>query len=205
MLEYVEPEPEVKDTVLTDIQVVINRLNDYLPLKLYFHNDEPNPKTLDTITQKTYFATYSEYIKLIDNYRNQYSRTSPDPENAIAKIDSFFTNHVEMGYQHLDTMLNILGDQINSGKKIKLKIRGHCSPLAANDYNINLAKRRISSLLNYMATFENNRFESAIREGRLQLVEIPAGESMASRRMSVTIYVINGIRYTVLSQHRKGE
>ena len=50
--EYYIPEPENEDTLLTPVQVVINKLSEYLPLKLYFHNDEPDPKTLDTTTQK---------------------------------------------------------------------------------------------------------------------------------------------------------
>ena len=37
-------------------------------------------------------------------------------------------------------------------------MKGFCSPLASTDYNINLAKRRISSLQNYFAEYNNGVF-----------------------------------------------
>ena len=39
-----------------------------LPLALYFHNDRPSPKSLDTVVSKTYPQTYYHYVKLKKTY-----------------------------------------------------------------------------------------------------------------------------------------
>ena len=39
---------------------------DFLPLNLYFHNDEPDPRTTKKVTKKTYEQTYITYFQKED-------------------------------------------------------------------------------------------------------------------------------------------
>ncbi|MCZ8283948.1 MAG: hypothetical protein O9353_00695, partial [Bacteroidia bacterium] len=66
-------------------------------------------------------------------------------------------------------------------EKVKITMKGYCSPLASTDYNVNLAKRRISSLRNYFMEYENGRFVKYVdntneKEGRIEFFNEDIGE-----------------------------
>lgn len=50
-----EPEPEY---------ATLEELNKYLPVTLYFHNDEPGPRSWDTLVTETYLESYNKYAAL---------------------------------------------------------------------------------------------------------------------------------------------
>ncbi|MFM7901505.1 MAG: hypothetical protein ACKPAD_05915, partial [Bacteroidota bacterium] len=62
--------------------------------------------------------------------------------------------------------------------------RGRASPLAETAYNVNLSRRRISSLLNYMRFYNNGALRSYFDSGKLKLTEVPAGESLSKSGVS---------------------
>jgi len=161
-------------------------LNKKLPVVLYFHNDEPNPRNKDTVTNLNYMSTYREYIKLKPTYHKEYSGdlTGDAAEEAKEDIDDFFTQYVEQGVLDLQEFTRLLIIELNKGYDIEVTIKGFASPLAKTDYNVSLTKRRISSLLNYLREYGSGEFipylnGTAANGGSLTFVQIPFGEYTA--------------------------
>ncbi|MBK7130495.1 MAG: DUF1573 domain-containing protein [Crocinitomicaceae bacterium] len=161
-------------------------LNKKLPVVLYFHNDEPNPRSRDTVTGLNYMTTYREYIKLKPTYHKEYSAglSGDDAEEAKEDIDDFFTQYVEQGVLDLQEFTRLLLIELNKGYDIEVTIKGFASPLAKTDYNVSLTKRRISSLVNYLREYGTGEFipyldGTASNGGSLTFVQIPFGEYTA--------------------------
>lgn len=191
VVEY--PKKEVpKDTVPYQN---LQELNKYLPVTLYFHNDEPVPKSLDTTTKLNYMATYDEYIKLIDKYKEEYSKGLEEPRMGKAKtdIENFFSDYVDKGVSDLDIFTKLLLEELKKGFQIELTIKGFASPLAKTDYNVHLTKRRIASLINYLREYNGGEFRpyldgTAANGGRLYFEKIPFGEYTAATGVSDDYY-----------------
>ncbi|MBC7411504.1 MAG: hypothetical protein H7331_03490 [Bacteroidia bacterium] len=152
---------------MDSLTIYTNKINALLPLTLYFHNDEPNPRTADTNTVITYTQTYINYNLMRNKYANEYSNklNTPQKEQAVADMQLFFEDYVTAGYNDLQLFVSYL-NKIQQFKDTSLTIlmKGFCSPLATNDYNKKLAKRRIASLRNdliqhplIMQIYNNNK------------------------------------------------
>ncbi|MBK9284667.1 MAG: hypothetical protein IPM51_10180 [Sphingobacteriaceae bacterium] len=159
-----------------------------VPLTLYFHNDEPNPKTKLTSTTKNYESTYNEYKVLLPQYLKEYSygQIGVDKEDCLDRVNDFFTDSVDAGMEDLKKFAELTKQVLLKGQTVKITMKGYCSPLASTDYNVNLAKRRISSLRNYFIEYENGWFKTYIdnqEEGRGKIVfeDVDIGELAASR------------------------
>lgn len=179
------PEPPA-DTVET-----LESLMEYLPVTLYFHNDRPNPNSIDTTTQLNYLTTYDRYKALQSEYRKEYSSglRGDDAQDARADIDDFFDYYVNKGVDDLYKFTNLLHTELDKGLAIEITIQGFASPLAATDYNVNLTKRRVSSLQNFLREYENGILMpylvgTAENGGSLEFVTIPFGEYTADLGIS---------------------
>jgi hypothetical protein len=166
-------------------------LNRKLPVTLYFHNDEPNPRTRDTVTKLTYMESYDDYIDMVPKYEKEYSKDliGDRAEGAKEDISDFFIEFVEQGIADLDEFTRLLIIELNKGYKIQVTVKGFASPLAKTDYNVNLTKRRISSLINYLYLYGTGEFKpyldnNAENGGQLTFVQIPFGEYTANRLIS---------------------
>ncbi|MCE9538740.1 MAG: SPOR domain-containing protein [Bacteroidetes bacterium] len=72
-------------------------------------------------------------------------------------------------------------------------MKGYCSPLASTDYNVNLAKRRISSLRNYFMEYENGIFvpyvnSTNVNEASIAFFNEDIGELKAHPNVSDDYY-----------------
>ena len=145
----------------------------YLPLKLYFHNDEPDCCTMSTTTQKTYKEAYISYFKMEDEY-NSYA----------PNLESFFEDSLKGNFNKLTLIFaHILAD-LKQGKKIQLQVKGYASPLHKKLYNSNLSKRRIKSFVNYVELYQGRIFSSYIEDSLFQIIALPFGESKVSVKVS---------------------
>jgi hypothetical protein len=154
-----------------------------VPLTLYFHNDEPEPKTKVIVTKKNYKKTYDDYTILKPKYFTEYAKglEGEQKELAINRIENFFEDSVDAGMQDLDKFALLLEQVLLRGEKVKITMKGYCSPLASTDYNVNLAKRRISSLRNYFMEYGNGKFVKYVdntveSEGRIEFFNEDIGE-----------------------------
>ncbi|NLJ83156.1 MAG: hypothetical protein GX330_08545 [Bacteroidales bacterium] len=164
-------------------------LTEILPINLYFHNDEPNPKTMDTTTQKNYKQTLDEYVVLQNLYRNEYAMglDESEKEKAIAQIDDFFNSYVLKGYDLLEKFTSLLLKDLENGKSVNITVSGFASPLFSDAYNRNLSLRRIESLRNYLKEYQHGVFipyMNKSNKNQLHIINVPKGKTMAKEYVS---------------------
>lgn len=166
-------------------------LNKRLPVTLYFHNDVPDPRSTDTLTKLNYISTYNEYTNMLETYKKEYSKglKGDKTEEAKEDIESFFIEYVDQGVKDLALFRDLLLEELQKGTRIKITIQGFASPLAKTDYNVNLTKRRISSLINYLRAYNNGIFvpylnNTAENKGLVLFEQVPFGEYSANQLTS---------------------
>jgi hypothetical protein len=164
-------------------ELIINQMKVLVPLTLYFHNDEPEPKTKVITTKKNYKKTYEDYVALKPRYFTEYPKglAGDEKDYAMSRVENFFEDSVDAGMQDLDRFAVLLGQVLERGEKVKITMKGYCSPLASTDYNVNLAKRRISSLRNYFMEYDNGKFVKYVdntneKKGRIEFFTEDIGE-----------------------------
>ena len=160
----------------------LEELNKRLPITLYFHNDIPNPRSWDTTTNVNYIDSYQEYMAMLEKYKKEYADglRGEDAKDAEDDIEDFFTEYVEQGVKDLEIFRDLLLEELEKGRKIKLTVKGFASPLAKSDYNVNLTKRRIASLKNYLQEYGKGEFKNYFDNGSLSIEEVPFGEYTAN-------------------------
>lgn len=164
-------------------ELLINQLKVLCPLTLYFHNDEPEPKTKVIVTKKNYKKTYDDYTLLKNKYISEYTKgnVGEQKEYSENRILNFFEDSLDAGMQDLEKFASLLESVLKRNEKVKITMKGFCSPLASTDYNVNLAKRRISSLQNYFIEYKDGMFLKYINnyneaEGRIEFFNEDIGE-----------------------------
>lgn len=169
-------------------ELLINQLKVLCPLTLYFHNDEPEPKTKLIATKKNYKKTYDDYTLLKNKYISEYTKGSEGEQKEYSenRILNFFEDSVDVGMQDLEKFATLLESVLKRNEKVKITMKGFCSPLASTDYNVNLAKRRISSLRNYFIEYKDGVFVKYINnsneaEGRIEFFDEEIGELPISK------------------------
>jgi len=209
---YLFEEQELMEADTIPEIVNLEDLNKYLPVTLYFHNDEPDPRTRNTETEQDYLETYRTYTRLLPAYQEEYRaglNTSSQIE-AEESMDDFFINQVDKGVSDLSLFSELLFRELEEGAKIEMTVRGFASPLAATDYNVNLTQRRISSLKNYLNNYERGKMRPYLAgsesvNGKLKLVEIPFGEYVAQQLVSDNPNESNAIYSIAAARERKIE
>ena len=184
-------EPVKVIPVFIDTLRIEQSIRELLPLTLYFHNDEPDAATDKIITRKNYQRTVYDYLKMTITYKNEYGKGLNDSLKVLAEaeIDTFFNKYVKGGFDKLEKFTQLLLRDLQRGNNVKITIKGFTSPLNTQLYNINLAKRRISSLKNYFNEYVNGVFipylEGRSKDGgRLALYEDPIGKTLANPNVS---------------------
>ncbi|MCD6016985.1 MAG: hypothetical protein K0S53_106 [Bacteroidetes bacterium] len=200
-----EPPKPVDTTAL-----LINQMKVLVPLTLYFHNDEPEPKTKVIVTNKNYKKTYDDYMVLKPKYLTEYSKglEGEQKDYAMNRVENFFEDSVDAGMQDLDKFALLLDQVLLRGEKVKITMKGYCSPLASTDYNVNLAKRRISSLRNYFMEYDGGKFVKYVdntneTEGRIEFFNEDIGELPVSKVSDDVKDVRNSVYSPFAASERK--
>lgn len=204
----------IVDSIPVDSTFIVQKnlrlmLEDY-PVKLFFHNDIPNPRSWDTITNLNYQITYEAYIKLQSEYQKEYPSSLPKklrPEAAIL-VDSFFVHHVQKGYKDLEFFANLLYPYLEQGYSIKITAKGFASPLARNDYNVNLSKRRISSFKNYLMELSDKNYAQYLNNeapngAQLIIETLPNGEELSNPFVSDNYYDVKNSIYNPAAAYER--
>lgn len=158
-----------------------------LPIILFFDNDRPDPATMSITSSIDYKTSLDQYMERLSVYKKEYS-AGLDPEaakQATKDIENFFQNYVNEGYKKLQMLTDYLLEDLNNGNTVQLLVSGYCSPLSTTEYNINLARRRINSLIKYLENFNNGALtpylnKTAENNAELIIFEDPVGKEMAS-------------------------
>ncbi len=176
----------------------ITSLREKLPIRLYFHNDEPDPRTWDTLTSLDYARTYDAYKALVPDYHDAWKGNASGTE----AIDAFFRDQVDHGFAQLNDFIALLEQALKEGQRIELQVRGFASPLAKSDYNKNLSLRRISSMINYLRIVDRGSLipyleAKATKGGRLTIRKSPFGEDESAHGVSDELKDLKGSVYSV--------
>ena len=181
---------EIPDTIKSTY-TTLEELNRYLPVRLYFHNDCPNPRSRDTLTNLNYMTTYKDYTHLYNEYKREFSSglKGDDKEDALLDIEDLFSEHIDKGANDLKMFTPLLIKELEAGKTITLTIKGFASPLSKSDYNVNLTLRRVSSLINYLSEYENGKLlpyinGTAENGAKLVFIKVPFGEYQSVKTIS---------------------
>lgn len=149
------------------------------PVKLYFRNDYPNPKSYAKKSSAPYDVLYRDYLGARQNYLDSALDKS--------KLGTFFTEEVDHGYFVLQKLYDSVVHEIARGNSILLFSRGYASPLNVTQYNVNLTQRRISSVYRFFMEHQNSQLKKLLDKNKsveFELVEVPLGEYAANQSTS---------------------
>jgi len=181
-----QPSPEtqlprtIQEQPDTIMQVPVReRPEDFGGLPLYFDNDQPDSRTRNTSTRKTYAETVLQYLDRRDEYRTRYTEglKGSSAEDAASASDSFFDDEVRAGAERLNQLCELLLERLESGETWEIQLRGFTSPRAESDYNLFLARRRIKSVMNELDTWQDGSLKKFIDGGQLKISELSLGET----------------------------
>ena len=165
----IDPIEVSKKTILIDS--IINHLKSMDNIQLFFANDIPNKKSRDTTTSSNYkelFDTYIEELELIKNGEN--------PER--------FIHQVEISMVKMDLLLKDILLILKEGKKVEIELNGFASPLSNSSYNLNLSKRRIASVINFLNSWNHSELSKYIESGQLLFTPNAYGDTQAKENIS---------------------
>jgi tetratricopeptide (TPR) repeat protein len=157
-----------------------------LPLMVYFDNDHPDPRTRLTETTKNYEDTYKAYYSKRDEFVNNYSSLFSGEEKLLAqeRVRLFFDNDVKGGMADLQNFADNLDLFLTNNYKVEIIIKGFASPLAKDDYNMSLTRRRVISVTNYLSKVRGGIYNEYLRSGDLAVNLAPFGEEKAPAGIS---------------------
>jgi hypothetical protein len=195
--EYPEIEL-ITEEVITDTIIMEEIVTKILPITLYFRNDEPDASTLRTTTKQNYMNTYKLYVDRYDYYKKEVTEGLEESESKqlVNELEVFFKEQVDRGATDLEAFKSLVLDELKTGSTVSLFIRGFASPVANTAYNVNLTKRRISSLMNYFKEVDEGVFKEYINadsdyKGKLMFSFAPFGEYAADQSTSDDIVIQN--------------
>jgi tetratricopeptide (TPR) repeat protein len=192
---------EINEVKKSNPEVSIKRL---IPVVLYFHNDEPDPRSVNDTTSRTYAQTFQEYTILRNGYIKEFSLV--EKNNAAKEINDLFVNKVDKGFYDLISFSAYLRDILKAGKSVKITLKGYCSPLNYNAYNISLGNRRTVSVFNHFSTYRNGELEPYIKSGQLSFDFVSLGEENAPTNISENrLDKPNSVYHPVAAMERKTE
>lgn len=174
------------DLSKTFIDEKIKNIKQKLPVRLYFHNDEPDARTMSDTTILDYKETYEAYTAQINEYEREFTKglKGAAKQKAEEEIESLFTDKVDEGFHYLVAFASQLTDILQAGNKVEVTIKGYCSPLNFNEYNLRLGDRRVASLRNYFFHYREGILLPFIAAGQLILKNESFGEETASSKIS---------------------
>jgi hypothetical protein len=181
-------ETKIETKIETEFQ---KRIKEKLPVTLYFRNDEPDASSMATVTKQNYINTYKLYQERYNLYKTEVAKGLPQDEASKKQrdLDEFFQKNVDKGAADLISFTDMILQELKNGSVVTLTIKGFASPVAKTAYNVNLTKRRISSLTNYFNETNNGEFKQYIQGkakngGKLIFAIVPFGEYTANQTTS---------------------
>lgn len=176
-------------TITKELRLRPLNLDAYLPIPLYFDNDEPDKRTLATSTAREYRATYVDYIRRKDEFIARYTEGmgGEDLKTATDSLDVFFEKDVRGGWNRLMEFSEVLYDMLTRGDSIEITLKGYASPRAGTLYNKNLTDRRVSSVYNHFDIFDGGIYKRFVDSGQLVIKRQANGETKAPKGISDNI------------------
>ncbi len=181
------------DTLRISLLLRPARPEAYFPIKLYFDNDQPVPRSFVTTTTVPYNETYEAYTPRRANFVEAHIKDMPpaDTTAAASRVRGFFKDSVEIEYKKLLVFTEELTYSLIYAKDTAtIILKGYASPLGPKkasgmpDYNFNLTERRIVCVDNHFRRFPGL---NQLREGntpQLRVGREPNGAALAPANVS---------------------
>jgi tetratricopeptide (TPR) repeat protein len=183
LLKSKNPTHEIGFNMLPEVlaERIARQISMLFPLRLYFDNDFPDPKTRNKTTISVYDDLVINYLNRLNKYK-QYQLQETDKE----ELAVFFEDSIQGNFLKLEAITNSVLQilEMDSSKSLKLTVQGTASPLAETDYNVILSERRISSIKNFWRKWKNGILVDYLENGKLQIEEDAAGETRSVGKVS---------------------
>ncbi len=157
-----------------------------VPVRLYFDNDYPNPRSTATTTSVAYGELNGDYYDKKAEFIRKYGGKFGGKvrESVEGELGSFFDNEVAGGYSRLNRFLECMLGMLQSGQSANLFLRGYASPLARDQYNEALTQRRVESVKNEIRRYRGGVLAQYLDNGQLKLTERAFGETLSPEGIS---------------------
>ena len=158
---------EANDTIIPNSEL---QTPNFFPLALYFHNDDPDPGSRNSVTTADYADCQLRYALMRHEYlAHQHTLTDS------TAMQQFFDSCVVGNFDKVENMLNYAAQALAGGKQVRITVAGYASPVHTNDYNHLLSQRRIASFINMLRAWHHGALADALADGRLQVQQQPMG------------------------------
>jgi hypothetical protein len=175
-------------------QIWIKTIEQWLPISLYFHNDEPNPRSVESTTQIKYGDCFQSYL----NQAPQYLKMLNNP----MEWESFEDQYLSVPYGQLQKAIPLMLKALQKGGVVTLQVRGFASPRAATDYNEKLTGRRIASLVNEILSYQNGIFKPYYNQ-QFFVESLPFGERKSAKGVSDVLEDEKGSIYSKAAREER--
>lgn len=181
---------EIKANTITEkMYLDIGDIYSFLPLILFFDNDQPDLRSYQPRTDKLYSETYPPYYARKEEYKDQWASKLRQEEIPASDRDyeNFFNDKLRKGNNDLFRFLDILIGMLERGDKFEIFLKGYASPRATERYNLILGQRRIFSVKNEFLKYRDGVLNQYLKNGQLKVAEKSFGETTAPRRVPDSI------------------
>jgi hypothetical protein len=143
---------------------------------VYFDNDQPDPNSWSPTTEISYDQAYDDFkLRWPEFYENSISTTE--------QLDDFFED-AEKGMYQLEYLAGFLKEEFAQGRQYVIEFTSHASPLATNQYNLILSRRRFVAVENFLKSWDEGTLMSFINQHLLDYANNPFGSAMANPNVS---------------------
>ena len=150
-----------------------------LPISLYFHNDEPNPNSRDTVSEVNYEDSFREYYLMREQYKQRFGQVLAGnlKTSAEQEMQVFFEHSIRKGFEQLETFAIQLQLAMDLEASVEIKIKGFTSPLNDTEYNMALAKEKNQWYSELFIHLPKWNFLAIYKKRTIKITELPFGES----------------------------
>lgn len=181
---------EISKTIyLTEKEIIRQAkvsLANAIPVALYFDHDAPGQGDSTHLAAGNYTESYKKYFdkrgRYIYNYVSKFSGRKKD--EARRQASQFFDAEVKAGFEKYDVFKNQLLLVLESGQNVNIYLRGYASPIALDDYNKALGRRRVDSVRKEFDDWNDGALLPYIKSGQLTVTERSFGEDTSPLEVS---------------------
>lgn len=178
-------EPVLHRKLYLELKAIAD-LRKLLPIRLFFENDMPDPRSDSDTTLVGFLNIYNDYYNRKLIYIKEFTGKMKGAKRdmAILEIDTFFEQNVKKNAEKLKLFMDKLIIILEEGHEIDIFLKGYASPRAKSEYNQKLSSRRVSSVRNEFDRYNNEVFHNYIVNRNFKIKEIPYGEAFSSSDVS---------------------
>jgi tetratricopeptide (TPR) repeat protein len=197
------------NTITQKLYLGLGNLEDFLPLTLFFDNDEPDKRTYKTKTTLRYEETFPPYYARRQEFIDAWAKplSGVEKERAEKEVKTFFDKEVKLGNEDLGIFIALLEKAlIQENQKVEIVLQGFASPRASAAYNDALSKRRVSSVMNQITKYSDGKLMPFMQNKKLVISEKAYGSRRAPKYVSGSLKDVRNSIYSIpASRERRVE